>query len=66
MIKSKWINSEKNTLNKRAKHQVRLPLMSEVNLNVPVRSRVLKLLSILTKNEKRKKKEKKKEIEYFW
>lgn len=40
--------------------------MSEVNLNVPVRNRVLKLISILTKKEKRKKKEKKKEIEYFW
>lgn len=40
--------------------------MSEVNLNVPVRNRVLKLISILNKKEKRKKKEKKKEIEYFW
>lgn len=39
--------------------------MSEVNLNVPARSRVLKLISILTKKEKRKKKEKKKEIEFF-
>lgn len=39
--------------------------MSEVNLNVPVRSRVLKLISILTKKEKRKKKRKKKKSNIF-
>lgn len=39
--------------------------MSEVNLNVPVRNRVLKLISILTKKEKRKKKRKKKKSNIF-
>lgn len=39
--------------------------MSEVNLNVPVRNRVLKLISILTKKEKRKEKREKKRNRIF-